>query len=113
MMIALRRWVGRRGYVRALLNCAAISVGIQFAGYGVTAKLVDVLCGVALGAAAAAFHYQLVDGIARLCAMTRDRQRRATDDAEEFNERIRLSAVGLLAFLFTALSVLMLLRLFA
>lgn len=113
MIIALRRWVGRRGYVPALLNCVAILVGIQFAGYGVTSKLVDVLCGLALGVAAAAFHYQLVDGVARLDAIICDRQRRATDDAKEFNERIRLSAVGLPAFIFTALSVLMLVRLFA
>jgi hypothetical protein len=78
----------------------------------VTSKLVDVFCGVAL-AAAAALHFQLVDGVARLDAIICDCQRRPTDDADEFNERIRLSAVGLLAFLFTALSVLMLVRLFA
>jgi hypothetical protein len=107
------RWTGRRGLVSAVVIGFAVLVGFQFAGYGLPFKLVDFLCCVALGVASAFLQYDFVDGIARLDAMTtRHRERRPLDARQEVKERIRVSIVGLLAFLFLTFTALMFVRLF-
>ena len=63
------------------------------------------------GSMSAFLQYDFVDGIARLDAMTRYRERRPVDARHEVKERIRVSVVGLLAFLFLTLTALMFVRL--
>jgi hypothetical protein len=111
-MDALRRWAGRRVHIPAISVGIAALVSFQVAGYGVSSKACDFLCGLVLGIIAAGFHYDFVDGIARLDAMSHCRQHHPTDVGQQIKERIRVSAGGLLAYFFTSLSVLMLVRLF-
>jgi hypothetical protein len=108
-MQALRQWAYRQGRVFVFVVACAVLVGVQSAGYGVASKALDFLCGLVLGIVAAGFHYEFVDGIARLDAVSRQR---AADTRREVEARVRVSITGVLAFTFTGLSAVLLLRLF-
>jgi hypothetical protein len=109
-MQAFRSWIVARGPATALITNAAVLVGIQIAGFGVPFRSVDLVCALVLCGVAGFFHYDFVDCLAVL---------ERTDELESWargstngslGARLRASLVGCLAFLFSALGVVMLVR---
>ena len=106
-------WVAVRGGVTACVAMLAIFVGIQVAGYGVPSKPVDFLCALILCGVAGFFHYHFVDGLSLLDdGNLRSRAGRA-GLSDEVRARVNLTFTGLVAFFFSALSIVMLVSLLA
>jgi hypothetical protein len=106
-------WVAVRGGVTACVAILAILVGIQVAGYGIPLKAVDLVCALVLAGVAGFFHYHLIDGLALLDAGAVRRHLGRAGLINEMRTRVNLTLTGLVAFLFSALSVVMLVSLLA
>jgi hypothetical protein len=106
-MQAFLRAAGVRSGARVFAASVAVFTGIQIAGYGTESAALDLACALILVGMAGVFHFQFMDGIARL-----DKQSRlpAVDQGQG---KVAVAITGTCAFLFSALSMVMPVRLLA
>lgn len=102
------RWASVRGGATVFAASVAIITGVQIAGYGTESAALDVACALMLVGMAGVFHFQFMDGIARLAKQT---SAPVVDSRQSAQQRIAVAATGVCAFLFSALSIVMLVRL--
>jgi hypothetical protein len=101
------RWAATRGRATALVASVAVFTSIQIAGYGTQSEALDLACALILVGVAGAFHFHFIDGIARL---EREADARDYDPAQNVQQRIDVTIIGICAFLFSAMSIVMLVR---
>jgi len=106
-MQAFFRWAAVRAGARILAASIAALLGIQIAGYGTDSAALDVACALMLVGIAGVFHFQFMDGIAQIEKQT---SVNALDPGQGARRRIAVAVTGACAFLFSALSIVMLVR---
>ena len=106
-MQAFFRWAAARAGATVLAASIAAFIGIQIAGYGTDSAALDVACTLMLVGIAGVFHFQFMDGIAQLEKQT---SAYAVDPRKSARRRITVAVTGACAFLFSALSIVMRVR---
>jgi hypothetical protein len=106
-MQIFRRWVAARGRATALVASVAVFTGIQISGYGTQSNALDLACALILVGVAGAFHFHFIDGIARF---EREADARDCDPVQSVQQRIDVTIIGICTFLFSAMSIVMLVR---